>query len=93
MGRKVFLQFVQTVGVLGISILHDDQNECDKDEYDEQQQQQHWIKIQCMEPALIQRLIQGFLQLIVPSSPYFAVVVILVIAVVHMSVAIPVKVL
>ena len=70
MGRKGFLQFVQTV--LGISILHDDQNECDKDEYDEQQQQQHWIKIQCMEKALIQRLIQGFLQLIVPSGPYFA---------------------
>ena len=63
MGRKGFLQFVQTV--LGISILHDDQDECDKDEYDEQQQQhqQHWIKIQCMEQALIQRLIQGFLQL------------------------------
>ena len=58
-GRKGFLQFVQTV--LGISILHDDQNECDKDEYDEQQQQ-HWIKIQCMEQALIQRLIQGILQ-------------------------------
>ena len=36
-GRKGFLQFVQSV--LGISILHDDQNECDKDEYDEQQQQ------------------------------------------------------
>ena len=58
-GRKGFLQFVQTV--LGISILHDDQNEYDKDEYDEQQQQ-HWIKIQCMEQALIQRLIQGILQ-------------------------------
>ena len=86
MGQKGFLQFVQTV--LGISILHDDQNEYDKDEYDEQQQQ-HWIKIQCMEQALIQRLIQGILQLIVPSGPYFAVVVILVIAVVHMSVAIP----
>ena len=55
---------------MGISILHDDQHECDKDEYDEQQQQhqQHWIKIQCMEQALIQRLIQGFLQLIVPSG-------------------------
>ena len=86
MGRKGFLQFVQTV--LGISILHDDQNEYDKDEYDEQRQQ-HWIKIQCMEQALIQRLIQGILQLIVPSGSYFAVVVILVIAVVHMSVAIP----
>ena len=70
-GRKGFLQFVQMV--LGISILHDDQNECDKDEYDkQQQQQQHWIKIQCMEQALIQQLIQGFLQLIVPSGPYFA---------------------
>ena len=64
MGQKGFLQFVQTV--LGISILHDDQNEYDKDKYDKQQQQ-HWIKIQCMEKALIQRLIQGILQLIVPS--------------------------
>ena len=42
-----------------------------------------------MEQALIQRLIQGILQLIVPSGPYFAVVIIVVIAVVHMSVAIP----